>query len=129
MTTASRPTAAEREQRMAVLRRRMGRAARRGDRVVLEQLAGEYEKLKAAHVTASHEEHIAERRSLRAQERALAASVAPEPWRLRAGFGTSPGAAERARGGRRREEPVKPARGLNPWRGGWHPAQTKIWSP
>lgn len=126
---ASEATAAEREQRLAELRRRMGRAAPARDMDGYAELQAEYAAAKAEHSAASDREMKAAVRARRAQERALAASVAPPPWRLPAGFGTSPGAAERARSGRRREEPVKPARGLNPWRGGWHPAQTKIWRP
>jgi hypothetical protein len=111
--------AVEREAGLEKLRRRMARAARRGDRVVLEQLAAEYGQLKAEHVT----------RARRAAERAERAAEGPQRWRLPVGFGVSPGAAERARQGRRREEPAKPARGASPWRGGWHPAQERVWRP
>ena len=119
--------AAEREAGLEKLRRRMGRAARRGEAGELERLAGEYAKLKAEHSAASDAEMKAVMRARRARERAQVADRRPEPWRLPAGFGVSPLAAVRARGGRPREEPVKPAGGLSPWRRGDRGMRERLW--
>lgn len=125
----SEPGPVEREEQLGVLRKRMRRAARRGEAEVLEQLSAEYAELKAEHVVRSHEERIAEVRARAAARRAERAVERPERWRLPAGFGTSPLAAERARTGwRPREEPVRPARGLQPWRRG-SLMETRIWRP
>jgi hypothetical protein len=117
--------AGEREAELAALRKRMGRAARRGDRVELERLVAVYAAAKAEHVTASHEERIAARRARRAAVRPVEPSGR---WVLPAGF-ASPLAAERARSGvYPREEPSLPPGGLRPWRRG-SPMRERIWRP
>lgn len=124
----SEPTAAEREERLVKLRRRMGRALKRGESAEYERLSAVYVSLKAEHVTRTHEEYVAERRAVRAAVRAQERSVPSKRWRLPYGF-SSPLAAERARSGwRERREPSAPAGGLNPWRRG-SLAETRIWRP
>lgn len=116
-----------REEQLAVLRRRMGRAARRGDAAGWERLSVEYAELKAAHVARSHAE---ERERVRARRASVRAAEGQErrPWRLPRGF-QSPLAAERARLPVAAPAPQVPAGGhLRPWRGG-HPASEVIWRP
>lgn len=127
----SEPTAEEREERLGALRKRMGRALRKGEMAEYEELKAEYDAAKDAHVMASHSEMKVAMRARRVRERAQEASVAPSGrWRLPRGF-ASPLAAERARSGvRPREEPRGPEGGLSPWRTGrWRPAQEQIWRP
>lgn len=125
----SEATAEEREERLVKLRRRMGRALKRGDAAGYERLSAAYASLKAEHVLRTHEEYVAERRAARAAVRAQEAAVAPARWRLPRGF-ASPLAAERARSGwRPREEPVAPAGGLRPWRRGGGPMSEVVWRP
>jgi hypothetical protein len=116
-TTEAGPV--EREEQLAVLRKRMARAARRGHMDRYEELRQEHDRLKARHVELSHEEQRAAARvravARRAQERPLPSGR----WRLPPGFGVSPLAAQRARAGwRPRVEPSVPAGGLRPWRRG-----------
>lgn len=124
------PTAEEREEQLRVLWRRVGKAARRGDRVEFERLSSEYAVAKSAHVTASHAEMKAQMRARRVRERAQVAQGAPRRWRLPAGFGRSPGARERDRQPPVPGVPQVPVGGhLRPWRRGWHPASEVIWRP
>lgn len=116
----------EREAGLEKLRRRMRRAARRGDAAGLERLRAEYAELKAAHVARSHEEQRERVRARRAAEKAVEASSGP--WRPPRGF-VSPLAVERARTGwQERREPVRPVYGLRPWRQE-SPMQRQIWRP
>ena len=126
MTTEPGPV--EREAELEKLRRRMRRAARRGDAEELGRLSALYAAQKGEHVQRTHEEYVAERRAARAAVRAQERAEAPKRWRLPSGF-SSPLAAERARSGwRPREEPSVPAGGLRPWRRG-SPASEVIWRP
>lgn len=128
-TMASEPGPAEREAELAVLRKRMRRAARRGDAAELERLSVEYAEAKAVHVVQSHEERIAEVRARAAARRAERAVEAPRRWRLPRGFGVSPLAAQRAR--EARPEWVVPVGrpGLSPWRRSGSPMSERIWRP
>lgn len=127
--TASEPGPVEREERLAVLRKRMAKAARRRDAGRYEELKAEHDRLKAVHVEQSHAEQREAARMRRAAERAREERERPRPWRLPPGF-ASPLAAERARSGwRPREEPVAPAGGLRPWRRGGSLMETRIWRP
>ena len=128
MTTAE-PGAVEREAELEKLRRRMRRAARRGDAEELERLSALYAAQKAEHVVKVHEEHIAERRAVRAAVRAQEARERPKPWRLPPGFGRSPLARERDRSGGPREEPRGPEGGLRPWRRYGGAMSDVIWRP
>lgn len=120
--------AEEREVQLAALRKRMRRAARRGDAAELERLSAEYAEAKAVHVVQSHEEQRAAALARRAEKRAVGAQQQPRVWRLPRGF-ASPLAAERARQGwRAREEPQHPGGGLSPWRRP-SPASERIWRP
>jgi hypothetical protein len=121
-------TAEGREEELRILRRRMGRALKRDDAAGYDRLSAEYARLKAEHVTRTHEEYAAERRAARAAQRAQQAREAPKSWRLPRGFGVSPLAAQRARGGGPREEPRHPGRGLSPWRRG-SLMETQVWRP
>jgi hypothetical protein len=119
----------EREAELARLRKQLRKAGRRGDRAEYERLSALYARQKAVHVGAVHAEHIAERRAARVAQRAQEARERVKPWRLPYGF-LSPLAAERARSGwRPREEPVRPAYGLNPWRRSGGPMTERIWRP
>ena len=130
MTTSGEQSPAEvREAELARVFKRMGRAARRGDTARYEELRAEHDRLKDEHVMASHMEAKAAMRARRAEERAQAAAVAPKGWRRPRGFGVSPLAAVRARGGGPREEPVMPPGGLSPWRRGGSPMGERIWRP
>lgn len=118
-----------REAELARVFKRMGRAARRGDAGRYEELRRRHERLKAEHVTLSHEEQREQARARRAAVRAQEAQQRPERWRLPAGFGMSPLARERARTGvRPREEPRHPGHGLSPWRS-VSPMEQRIWRP
>lgn len=129
MTTPSEPGPAEREAELERLRKRMRRAARRGDAAVLERLSVEYADLKAEHVTKTHEAYVAERRAVLAAQRAVRASVGLRRWRLPAGFGTSPLAQQRAREGRPGVPVVPVGRpALSPWRRGGLMTE-RIWRP
>lgn len=128
MTTPSEPTAEEREAQLSRLRKRMARAARREDLAGFAKLKAEHDRLKSAHVEASHAEMKAAMRARRVRERAQAAAVEPQRWRLPAGFGRSPLAQQRDRSGGPREEPRGPEGGLRPWRRG-SPAAEVIWRP
>ena len=124
----SEATAVEREQELVKLRRRMGRALKRGESAEYERLAAAYATQKAEHVTRTHEEYVAGRRAARAALRTQERAERPGPWRLPYGF-ASPLAAERARSGwRPREEPSAPAGGLRPWRRG-SLMETRVWRP
>jgi hypothetical protein len=125
----SEPGPEEREQQLGVLRKRMRRAARRGDAVELEQLSTQYAELKAVHVARSHEEGREAARVRAAARRAQEARVRPQRWRLPAGFGVSPLAAQRAREARPGwVVPVgRPA--LSPWRRGGGLMSETIWRP
>lgn len=125
----SEATAVEREQQLVKLRKQMGRVLRRGDTAEFDRLSAEYGRLKGEHAQLIHEEYVAERRAVRAAVRAQEARERPKPWRLPPGFGRSPLAQQRDRGGwRPREEPQGPAGGLRPWRRG-SPASEVIWRP
>jgi hypothetical protein len=127
--TMSEPGPAEREEQLVKLRRRMGKALRRGETAEFDRLSAVYARRKAEHVTAVHAEHMAERRAARAAQRAQEAQERAKPWRLPYGF-SSPLAAQRARSGvRPREEPSMPAGGLRPWRRSWSPMSEQIWRP
>lgn len=120
---------AEREAELARVWKRMGRAARRGDFARYEELKAEHDRLKAAHVTLSHEERREEARARVAARRAQEARERPERWRLPAGFGQSPLAAQWARGARSGvvvPDSRRPA--LSPWRRGSLMAEV-IWRP
>lgn len=122
MTSSGEQSAAEeREAQLSQLRKRMAKAARRRDMVRYAELRAEHDRLKDAHVMASHAEAKAAMRAQQPQERVR--------WKLPAGFGTSPLAAERARQPRRGGAVQVPAGGLRPWRGGWSPASERIWRP
>jgi hypothetical protein len=122
-------TAEEREEQLVKLRRRMGRLLRRGETAEFDRLSAEYGRLKAEHVTRTHEEYVAARRAARAAVRAQERVEGPRRWRLPRGF-ASPLAAERARSGvRPREEPTMPTGGLRPWRRYGSPASEVIWRP
>lgn len=125
----SEPGPEGREEHLGVLRKRVRRAAKRGDKAEFERLSEEYAAAKAAHVLASHVEAKEQVRARRAQERAEVAQERPERWRLPAGFGTSPLAAQRAREGRA-EVPVVPVGrpALAPWRRGSLMAEV-VWRP
>ncbi len=128
MESSERPGPVEREKELAVLRRQVRRAAKRGEKAEFDRLSAEYGRLKAEHVLKVHEEYVAERRAARAALRAQERAERPGPWRLPSGF-ASPLAEQRARGGwRPRVESSAPAGGLRPWRGG-HPMSERVWSP
>lgn len=117
----------EREEQLAVLRRRMGRALRRGDDARLRALAVVYEAAKAAHAESSLEEHKAAVRAARAQQEQVPERRGRVPW-SRARFGRSPGAVERDRQPRLPEPLQPPASGhLSPWRRSGHPGSEVIW--
>lgn len=118
----------EREAELAELRKRMGKAVRRRDMVRYAELQAEYDRLKDEHLTASHAEMKVAMRARRAQERAERASEGPVRWRLPAGFGVSPLAAERARQPRPVAAAQIPSGGLRPWRVR-HPATERLWRP
>lgn len=121
--------AEETVERLARMRRAMGRMLREGRTKEFEALAAAYASLKAEHVVRVHEEQRAAARARRAQQRAVTVQEGPKPWRLPRGFGTSPLAQQRAREGwRPRVEPTAPA-SAGPWRGGWHPASERVWRP
>lgn len=127
MTTPSEPGPEQREERLAVLWKRVQRAARRGNQVRFRALSAEYEALKAEHVTASHVEQIRERRAARDAARAQE-PAAPERWRLP--FRKSPGAIERDRQPPEPEQPMVPPGGhLRPWRRSGSPMSERIWRP
>lgn len=129
MTTGGEHSPAEvREAELARVFKRMGKAARRGDTARYAELRAEHDRLKDAHVMASHAEAKAAMRARRAEERAQQAREAPKRWRPPRGFGRSPLARERDRHGGPREEPVMPAGGLHPWRRA-HPMSERIWRP
>lgn len=130
MTASSgeRPAAEEREAQLSQLRKRMAKAARRRDMDRYAELRAEHDRLKDAHVMASHAEAKAAMRARRARERAQQPQERVR-WKLPAGFGTSPLAAERAREPRRGGAVQVPAGGLRPWRGGRSPASERIWRP
>lgn len=118
--TTSEAGPVEREAGLEKLRRRMGRAARRGDAAGWERLRVEYAELKAAHVARSHEEQREQVRARRVAVRAVEGRQR-RVWRLPRGF-ASPLAVERARTGiRPREEPRHPGYGLRPQRQIWRP--------
>lgn len=127
--TTSEPTAEEREQELVRLRRRMGRLLRRGESAEFDRLSALYAAQKAAHVQRTHEEYVAERRAAVAARRAQVALEAPRRWRLPAGFGRSPLAQQRDRGGRP-EVPVVPVGrpALSPWRRG-SLMSARVWRP
>ena len=125
MTSEAGPV--EREAGLEKLRRRIRRAARRGDAAGSERLRAEYAELKAAHVARSHEERREEVRARRAAVRAVEGQRR-RVWRLPREF-SSPLAVERARTGwQERREPVRPAYGLRPWRQE-SPMQRQLWRP
>ncbi|MCX4973151.1 hypothetical protein [Streptomyces sp. NBC_00620] len=80
MTTPSEPTVEEREEQLAALRKRVRRAAKRGDKAEFDRLSAAYASLKAEHVTKVHEEYVAERRAARVVARPPVAGEA-ERWR------------------------------------------------
>lgn len=125
--TTSEPTAAEREQELVKLRRRMGRLLRRGETAEFDRLSAVYGRLKAEHVTAVHQEHVAARRAavaaLRAQERA----EGPKRWRLP--FTRSPGAYERDRLPSAPVAAQIPSGGVSPWRRHGGLMSQQIWRP
>lgn len=126
----SEPTAAEREEQLVKLRRRMGRALRRGEAAEFDRLSAVYGRLKGEHAQLVHEEHVAERRAARAALRAQERVERPERWRLPRGFGQSPLAAQRARGaGSGVVVPDSRRPALSPWRRSWSPMQERIWRP
>jgi crotonobetainyl-CoA:carnitine CoA-transferase CaiB-like acyl-CoA transferase len=129
MTTPSEVGPVEREEQLVKLRRRMGKALRRGEMAEYDRLSALYARQKGEHVTRTHEEYVAERRAVRVAERAQQVQVAPRRWKLPARFGTSPLARERAREGRP-EVPVIPVGrpALSPWRRR-NPASEVIWRP
>lgn len=130
MTTPSEPAAVEREEQLAVLRKRMAKAMRRGEAGRYGELRAEHDRLKQAHMDASLEEHKAVVRARRAAERAQVAQEASRGWRLPRGFGVSPLAAQRAREGRPVEAAQVPAGGhLSPWRRSGGPMTERIWWP
>lgn len=125
----SEPTAAEREEQLVKLRRRMGRALRRGEAAEFDRLSAVYERLKGEHAQLVHEEWVAERWAAVVARRAEGRVERPERWRLPAGFGQSPLAAQRARGARSGvvvPDSRRPA--LSPWRRGSLMAEV-IWRP
>lgn len=125
----SEPTAEEREEQLVRLRRRMGRALRKGEQGEYDRLAGLYARRKSEHVTKVHEEHVAERRAVLAAQRALVRVERPRAWRLPYGF-SSPLAEQRARSGwQPRVEPVAPQGGLRPWRRSGGPMSERVWTP
>lgn len=108
------------------LRRRMGRALRRGDTVEYGSLSVRYARLKAQQMEDAEREHRDRVRARRAVREAQRASEGP--WRLPRGF-ASPLAVERARTGvRPREEPPGAGYGLRPWRTEG-PMERQIWRP
>jgi hypothetical protein len=130
MATMSEPGRVEREAELDALRKRVRKAGRRGDKAEFDRLSAAYARLKAEHVTLTHEEYVAERRAVRAAQKALEARERPKPWKLPRGFGVSPLAVQRAREGR--AEVVVPdsrRRALSPWRRSWSPMQERIWRP
>lgn len=125
----SEATAEEREERLAVLRRRLGKVLRRGESAEYDRLKAEYDRLKAEHVMASHSEVKAAMRARRAEERAQQAREAPKRWKLPRGFGRSPLARERDRLGPAPVAPQIPPGGLSPWRRGGGPMSEVVWRP
>lgn len=119
-----------REAVLSTLRKRMARAAQRKDMGRYAELKAEHDSAKAAHVEASHAEMKAQMRARRVRERAQVAAVAPRQWKLPAGFGRSPLAQQRERGGRA-EVPVIPVGrpALSPWRRGGGLMSQQIWRP
>lgn len=119
----------EREAQLSTLRKRMAKAARRRDLDRYAELKAEHDRLKDEHVMASHAEMKAAMRAQKARERAQVAAEPSGRWRLPRGFGVSPLAAQRARGGGPRVEASMPAGGLRPWRRGGGPMSEQIWRP
>ena len=116
--------------KLAKLRKAMVKMQRAGRQREFDALASAYASLKAQQMEQAEQEHRAPMRARRAAQRPVEAQERVNPWRLPAGFGTSPLAQQRAREGRREGGPQVPARGhLSPWRGGWHPASEQIWRP
>lgn len=116
----SEPGPQEREEQLAVLRRRMGRALRRGDDARLRALAVVYEAAKRGHMEQAEDEHKARVRASRAQQQ----PVVPESWRLP--FRKSPGALKRDR--QRAGVPQLPPGGhLSPWRRSGSAMSETIW--
>lgn len=123
----SEPGPEEREQQLAVLRRRVRRAARRGDEARFRALSAEYEALKEAHVQANLEEYKARIRAARAQREAQQ-PVRSGRWRLP--FRKSPGALERDRLPPPPVAPQLPPGGhLSPWRRRGSPLSQQVWRP
>lgn len=119
----------EREAELAAVWKRMGKAARRGDAARFEELKAEHDRLKAVHVEVSHAEQREAARARAVARRAERVPERPERWRLPAGFGVSPLAAQRAREGQRQVPVVPVGRPvLSPWRRGG-PMTERIWGP
>jgi hypothetical protein len=132
-TVASELGPEQREQQLAALRRKMGRALRRKDGARVRALAVEYEALKGEHVRLALEEHKARVRAARAQREAQQQGPARRgrvPW-SRGRHGRSPAAVERDRWAKPEPEAPQLPRGghLSPWRRGGSAAGEQIWRP
>lgn len=118
------------EKRLAKMRQALVKLQREGREKEFRVVADAYARLKAEEMARVEREQREQTRARRAAVRAEEARVRPERWRLPAGFGVSPLAAQRAREGYRpREEPVRPAGGLNPWRRYGGSMAQQIWRP
>jgi hypothetical protein len=116
-------------ERLARMRRAMARLQRAGRQREFDVLAAAYAALKAEQMECAEEEQRERARARRAARAAERPVERPARWRLPAGFGTSPLAAQRAREGRP-EVPVVPVGRpvLSPWRRG-SPMAEQIWKP
>lgn len=113
--------------RLARMRAAMGRMLRAGRQREFDALGAAYAALKAEQMEVAERERREAARARRARQRPVVRESS-RAWRLPRGF-ASPLAAERARGvGVPREEPVRPAYGLRPWRS-VSPGQRRIWRP
>lgn len=119
----------ETDVRLAKLRRAMVKLQRAGRQREFDALAEAYATLKREQMEQAEEELREQARARAAARRAGRVREAPERWRLPAGFGVSPLAAQRAREGRS-EVPVVPVGrpALSPWRRGPLMSE-RIWPP
>lgn len=120
--------AEETVERLARMRRVMGKLQRAGRQREFEAVASAYARLKAAQMERAEEEGRVAARVRRAQRGAREPVEEPQRWKLPRGF-ASPLAAERARSGwQERRESVAPVGGLRPWRRG-SLMETRVWRP
>lgn len=117
------------DEKLAKMRRAMGKLSRQGRTKEFEALSVAYAELKKSVMERAEVEQREQARARRAALRAQRPVERSGRWKLPAGFGVSPLAAQRARSGGPREEPTMPAGGLRPWRRYGSPMQEQIWRP